>query len=388
MMKIICSNVLGKCGIFVTLVGLSMSMLSCIKSEPIVRVTGEKFGDLDDGREIQLYTLRNSSGASIQVMDLGATIVSLNVPDRVGKLDDITLGFDEPQKYLTDSPYFGAIVGRFANRIKRGQFSLDGIGYTLAINNGQNALHGGTVGFDKRLWKVASSSGIDHAILVFNLTSQDGDEGYPGTLNVEVTYKFDDENRLTVSYIASTDKATVINLSQHAYFNLNGHASGSVADHLLQLNASNYTPVDDTLIPTGDIASVRETAMDFRTEKPIGRDVGADFEQLMFGQGYDHNWVLDRVGEERLQLAASVYAPKSGRTMSVFTDQPGIQFYAGNFLDGSITGKGNTIYQHRNGFVLETQHFPDSPNHPNFPSTVLRMGDTYESKTVFQFGIK
>jgi aldose 1-epimerase len=365
-----------------------MSIVSCMESEPKNRIVEEQFGELADGRQIRLFTLRNASGASVQVMDLGATIVSLNVPDRVGRLGDVALGFDDPKAYLTDSPYFGSVVGRYANRISRGQFSLDGKDYTLAINNGPNALHGGIVGFDKRVWKAVPSSGTDHASLALYLTSEDGDEGYPGTLNVVVTYRFDDENRLSVHYQASTDKATVINLSQHSYFNLNGHASGSIAGHALTLNAGHYTPVDATLIPTGDIVSVEGTVMDFRMAKPIGRDIGIDFEQLVYGQGYDHNWVLDRAGEDQLQLAASVYAPKTGRTMLVFTDQPGIQFYAGNFLDGSITGKRGAVYQHRGGFALETQHFPDSPNHENFPSTVLRSGDTYKSNTVFQFGIK
>ncbi|MCV6606047.1 MAG: galactose mutarotase, partial [Porticoccaceae bacterium] len=341
-----------------------------------------------DGREVMLTTLSNNAGTRVAIMDLGATIVELQTADRDGNLADITLGFDNPGQYLTDSPYFGAIVGRYANRIKEGKFSLDGKEYSLAINNGPNALHGGLVGFDKRLWQSETASSESEASVTFSLVSEDGDEGYPGTLNVQVIYTLDDNNQLRVDYLATTDKTTVVNLSQHAYFNLDGHDSGAITDHELLLNASHYTPVDSTLIPTGDIATVTNTPMDFREAKAIGRDIGVEHEQLEFGKGYDHNWVLDKTTDETLQLAASVYAPESGRTLVITTDQPGVQFYAGNFLDGSITGKGGAVYRHRNGFCLETQHYPDSPNQPNFPSTVLKPGEQYKTSTVFEFGVR
>ncbi len=348
-------------------------------------VKSARFGTLDDGRAVRIYTLTNKSGASVAIMNLGATIVSLRVPDRAGKLDDVTLGFDQPAPYLTQSPYFGAVVGRYANRIKQGQFSLDGHSYKLAINNGPNALHGGLVGFDKRMWQAKTSVSAKAATVTMTLLSRDGDEGYPGQLAVVVTYSFDDANRLTVSYQAKTTKPTVINLSQHSYFNLNGQASGAITDHELTLNASHYTPVDQNLIPTGEIAPVAGTPMDFRSPKAIGRDIALQDQQLLFGLGYDHNWVLDKSGARGLQLAASVYAPATGRALIIRTDQPGIQFYSGNFLDGKVKGKGGVSYQHRAGFCLETQHYPDSPNQPGFPSTVLRPGTTYRTTTVFEF---
>ena len=353
------------------------------------RVRQSEFGTLEDGRQVNRYTLTNASGASVEVINLGAAILSLNLPDRDGELDDITLGFDNLQQYLTDSPYFGAIVGRYANRIKEGRFSLDGQSYSLAVNNGPNALHGGIVGFDRKLWEVEPFEDEEHAGLKMSMTSTDGEEGYPGTLKVTVTYTFGDDNKLRVDYSATTDKDTVINLSQHAYFNLNGHASGSILDHELMLKADHFTPVDATLIPTGDITPVAGTPMDFTEPRRIGARINGDTEQLKFGLGYDHNWVLSTEGPaEQLELAASVYAADSGRTMSIYTDQPGIQFYSGNFLDGSFAGKEGAVYNHRNGFCLETQHFPDSPNEPAFPSTILRTGDTYQTSTVFTFGVK
>ena len=368
---------------------LTEEVMADKKADNISRITQDEFGTLADGRKVQRFTLSNASGASIAVLDLGAIIQSLKLPDRNGELGDITLGFDNPQQYLTDSPYFGAIVGRYANRIKEGKFSLDGQPYTLAINNGPNALHGGLVGFDKKLWAVEPFEGESHAGLKLSLTSPDGEEGYPGTLQVRVTYTFDDANKLTVDYLATTDKATVVNLSQHAYFNLNGHASGTILDHELMLNARHFTPVDATLIPTGEIAPVAGTPMDFTRPKKIGLQIDNDTEQLTFGLGYDHNWILAPEGpSEQLELAASVYAADSGRTMSIYTDQPGIQFYAGNFLDGSFAGKEGRVYQHRNGFCLETQHFPDSPNQPHFPSTVLKPGESYRTSTVFEFGTR
>ena len=372
-----------------TIISCVALLLACSGDGPMIRQFSEVFGRLDDGRQVRLFTLTNAADIRVQIMDLGATIVRLNVPDRFGAMGDITLGFDNPQQYLDESPYFGAIVGRYANRIARGRFSLDGADYTLAVNNGPNALHGGMVGFDKRLWQASLMSNETSSSITFALASEDGDEGYPGTLEVAVTYMLDDENRLTVDYHATTDRATVINLSQHAYFNLNGHDSGANTSHELMLNADYYTPVDATLIPTGEISPVAATPMDFRVAKPIGRDIDAAFEQLQFGGGFDHNWVLNKSGTtDEPRLAAAVYAPDSGRTLHIYTDQPGLQFYAGNFLDGSLVGKQGAIYQRRQGFCLETQHYPDSPNQPTFPSTVLRLGETYKTTTVFAFGIR
>ena len=345
------------------------------------------FGSLKDGRNVTLYRLSNASGVRVSVMDLGAAIVSLDAPDRNGRPGDIVLGFDSLEQYQANSPYFGAVVGRYANRIKGGRFNLDGKEHSLAVNNSPNHIHGGEVGFDKHLWRGRVESSPSAVAVVFTLVSEDGDEGYPGTLHVSVRYTLDNANRLRVDYRATTDKTTIINLSQHTYFNLNGHASGRITDHQLQLNASRYTPVDATLVPTGEFEPVESTPMDFRIAKPMGRDIGANYNQLRLGHGYDHNWVLDKKTGNRVQLAARVTAPLTGRTLTVYTDQPGIQFYSGNFLSDRFVGKGGVTYQPQSGFCLETQHFPDSPNQPDFPSTVLRPSEVYETTTIFQFGV-
>lgn len=352
------------------------------------RISSALFGELSGGQKITAYTLENKSGSSIKILDLGGIIVSLNVPDRDGKLDDIVLGLDDPDQYISESPYFGAIVGRYANRIAGGKFSLEGTEYSLAVNNGPNALHGGLLGFDKKIWKVEPFEGADHAGLSLTMVSEDGEEGYPGALSVNVIYKFDDDNDFTVHYKATTDKTTVINISQHSYFNLNGHNSGSILDHEVFLNAGNYTPVDDSLIPTGEIAPVENTPMDFRQAKEIGSHINLDDEQLAFGGGYDHNWVLERQNSEGMELAATVFEPNSGRFLEVMTDQPGIQFYSGNFLDGTVSGKAGYNYQFRAGLCLEPQHFPNSPNQANFPATVLKPGQVYDTKTIFKFSVK
>ena len=373
--------------IFATILILTLTGCSPVNDTPS-RISLKSFGQTPDGRDVTLFTLINGLGSSVEIMDLGGIIVSLKVPDRDGKISDVVLGLDNPTQYLTESPYFGAIVGRYANRIREGRFSIDGQDYSLAINNGPNALHGGLTGFDKKIWKVEPFEGADYAGLTLTMVSDDGDEGYPGRLNVGVSYRFDDRNTLTVSYNATTDKKTVINLSQHSYFNLSGHSSGSITGHEVTLNASHYTPVDETLIPVGGIVSVDGTPMDFRNSKSIERDINIDHEQLAFGGGYDHNWVLDRESENELELAATVYSPKTGRLLEVTTDQPGIQFYTGNFLDGTIIGKEGATYEARNGFCLETQHFPDSPNQPDFPTTILNPGDVYETTTVFKFSVR
>jgi aldose 1-epimerase len=347
-------------------------------------VISERFGTMPDGAAVDRYTLKNAAGIEVTAIAYGGIITSLKVPDRSGHFTDIVLGFDRVDGYLKPHPYFGAIVGRYGNRIGKAQFALDGKTYTLAKNNGPNHLHGGVKGFDKVLWAMAAVPGQN--AVTFTRTSPDGEEGYPGNLTVAVTYTLNDNNELIVDYLATTDKPTPVNLTQHSYFNLAGEGSGDILGHELMINADRYTPVDDTLIPTGELASVEGTPFDFRTPAAIGARINGDHPQLKSGKGYDHNWVLNR-GGSGLQPAARVVEPRSGRTLEVSTEEPGIQFYAGNFLDGSITGKGGHVYAHRTGFCLETQHYPDSPNKPDFPSTILRPGQEYKTRTVFKFGV-
>lgn len=344
----------------------------------------EPFGTLPDGTAVELFTLRNASGMEVKVTNYGGIITELKVPDRDGKIDDITLGYDNLDGYLKSSPYFGALIGRYGNRIGKAQFKLDGNTYKLPANDGPNTLHGGTTGFDKVVWQAEPFEREGERGIVFTYTSPDGDQGFPGTLNAKVTYTLTDNNELTFDYEATTDKPTVVNLTQHAYFNLAGDGSGDILGHELMINADRYTPVDAQLIPTGELAKVEGTPFDFRTKKPIGEGVDAAHEQIKRGGGYDHNFVLNRAGEG-LELAARVEEPKTGRVMEVFTTEPGVQFYSGNFLDGSITGKNGHVYNKRYGLCLETQHFPDSPNQPSFPSTRLDPGQTYSSKTVYRF---
>jgi aldose 1-epimerase len=347
-------------------------------------VKREPFGKMPDGAPVEIFTLRNAAGVEVRAIPYGGIITSLRVPDRNGKLDDIVLGFDRFDEYLKDHPFFGAIIGRYGNRIAKGRFTLNGATYKLATNNGPNHLHGGNRGFDKVLWTAEPVAGKN--ALSFTRTSADGEEGYPGSLRVQVTYTLSDKNELIVDYRATTDEPTIVNLTQHSYFNLAGQASGDILGHQLMLNADRYTPVDETLIPTGEVAPVDGTPFDFRKPTAIGARINASHAQLKNGQGYDHNWVLNRTGTG-LQLAARVIEPKTGRTMEIRTTEPGIQFYSGNFLDGKLTGKQGAKYSHRTGFCLETQHFPDSPNQPKFPSTVLRPGQEYRTTTVFTFGV-
>jgi aldose 1-epimerase len=341
-----------------------------------------------DGKPIEIVTLTNAAGVEITAITYGAIITSWKVPDRTGQMADIALGFDDPARYLKgDSPYFGAIVGRYGNRIGKAQFVLDGRTYKLAANDGANHLHGGKRGFDKVLWNAETLKSSDGATVAFTRTSPDGEEGYPGALKVRITYTLTNKNELIVAYEATTDKPTTVNLTQHTYFNLAGQGTGDILGHELRINADRYTPVDKTLIPTGELAPVEGTPFDFRKPTRIGAGINSEHPQIQFGRGYDHNWVLARSGEG-LSLAAEVHEPKSGRTLQVTTTEPGLQFYAGNFLDGSLTGKAGRVYRHRYGFCLETQHFPDSPNKPQFPSTTLRPGETYRSRTVFTTGAK
>ena len=355
------------------------------KPEP--RVTMSPVWKTADGQNVDLVTLRNSGGITLSALTYGGVITTLQTPDRAGQMDDIVLGFDSMAQYEKESPYFGCIIGRYGNRIAKGKFTLDGKTSTLATNNNNvNHLHGGVKGWDKKVWAAETFNDRRGVGVIFRYTSVDGEEGYPGTVKAEVTYTLTDQNQLIVDYKATTDKATVINLTQHSYFNLAGAKANDILGHELTINADKYTPVDPTLIPTGEIADVTNTPFDFRKSTAIGARIGQDTnEQIKRGLGYDHNWVLNRTGDG-LSLAAKVLEPTSGRTLEITTTEPGIQFYSGNFLDGKLNGKGGRNYPHRSGFCLETQHYPDSPNQPKFPSTVLKPGQEYKTQTVFTFG--
>ena len=339
-------------------------------------VTNKPFGKLKDGTPIDLYTLKSGS-LEAEIMNYGGIVVSLKVPDRSGKVADVVLGYDTLDDYVRNNPFFGAIVGRYGNRIAKGKFKLDGHEYALAVNNGENSLHGGTAGFDKRVW----SGRIEGDALVLKYVSKDGEENYPGNLSTTVKYRLRTDG-LRIEYTATTDKDTVVNLTNHSYFNLAGQ--DDVLNHEVTIQADRFTPVDQGLIPTGELRKVEGTPFDFRTPHRIGERISNEDEQLRFGQGYDHNWVLTRKGGE-LSLAARVSEPSTGRVMEVFTTEPGLQFYTGNFLDGTITGKGGKVYSRRSAFCMETQHFPDSPNHPSFPSTELKPGHTYHTITEYRF---
>ena len=338
-----------------------------------------------DGKQVALYFLKNSNGLEMAVTNYGAKVVSLLVPDKSGKFEDIVLGFDHLDGYLNaNEPYFGAAIGRYGNRIAKGKFTLNGEQYNLATNNPPNHLHGGKKGFNAHVW---DANQVDDQTIEFSRLSPDGEEGYPGNLRVKMVYTLSDNNEFKVTYQADTDEPTVINLTHHSFFNLHGAGEGSINDHVLMINAENYTPVDNTLIPTGKIEPVKGTPMDFRKPTEIGQRVGENFEQLKFGKGYDHNWVLTE-NRNAENPVASVWEPKSGRYMEVFTTEPGLQFYGGNFLDGKDKGKGNKPYDFRTAFCLETQHFPDSPNQPGFPTTVLNPGENYQHTCTYKFSTK
>jgi aldose 1-epimerase len=344
------------------------------------------FGKTTDGTEVQLFTLRNTSGAQATITNFGGILTSLMVPDKDGKMGDVVLGFDnvsgyQSAEYLKSGPYFGALIGRYGNRIKGGKFTLDGQTYTLAKNNGPNTLHGGKVGYDKVIWQAEPGTSADGQSLKLTYLSKDGEEGYPGNLNVTVVYTLTNDNALKIDYTATTDKATPLNLTNHAYFNLNHGAGKDILGHEVTIPADRYTVVDATLIPTGELRPVKGTPFDFTTPHAIGARIA------QVPGGYDHNWVLNNAAS-KMHAAATVYEPVSGRTMEVTTDEPGIQFYTGNFLDGTLTGKGGTTYGKHAGFCLETQHFPDSPNQPTFPNTVLKPGETFRSTSVYKFGVR
>lgn len=356
------------------------------KAKMDINVTS--FGKTPEGQEVRLYTLTNAKGLEARVMTYGAIVVSLEVPDKKGKMDDVVLGYDNLDSYIKSSPYFGAIVGRYGNRIGKGKFTLDGVTYDkLALNdNGKNHLHGGVKGFDKVVWADERVRRTNAVGVKLSYLSKDGEEGYPGNLKATVTYLLTNDNELRIEYLATTDKATPVNLTHHGYWNLTG-GQRDILGHVLTLNADRCTPVDKGLIPTGELLPVKGTVMAFTKPTAIGARIEDKYEQLQFGGGYDHNWVLNK-GGKGMTLAARVYEPTSGRVMEVYTKEPAIQFYSGNFLDGTITGKGGTVYQHRWGLCLETQHYPDSPNKPNFPSTILRPGQKYETVTVYRFSTK
>jgi aldose 1-epimerase len=345
------------------------------------------FGKMPDGTAVDIYTLRNASGVETRITNYGGIVVSLKVPDRNGKFDDVVLGYDNLDGYLkNNSPYMGALIGRYANRIAKGTFKLNGTEYHLAVNNGANHLHGGLKGFDKVVWTAAPLRVANGAALKLTYVSKDGEENYPGNLTATVIYTLTDANELRIDYSATTDQRTVVNLTSHSYFNLAGQGMGDVLEHQLFMNASRFTPTDAGAIPTGELKSVRGTPFDFTKPTEIGARIDQDDQQLKFGNGYDHNFVL--IKGKRLSLAAIVNEPTTGRVMQVLTTEPGMQFYSGNFLDGSITGKDSKVYQRRYGFCLEAQHYPDSPNEPKFPSVVLNPGQRYTQTTIYKFSAK
>jgi aldose 1-epimerase len=377
--RLLCSCVL----VFVAAVGGLLFAQTSSKQKPGVQQ--QDFGTRD-GRPITLYTLTNAHGVEVRAMNYGGIIVSLRVPDRKGQLADVVLGHEKAEGYMPNPPFLGAIVGRYANRIANGTFTLDGKTYTLPKNDGPNTLHGGvTRTFDKVLWDGEPLKGKNG--VAFSYLSKDGEEGFPGNLKVTVTYTLTDANELVIDYTAATDKATPINVSQHSYFNLKGEGNGDILDHEIAINADKFTPVDKNLIPTGELRPVKGTPFDFTTSTKIGARIDDNYEQLVLGHGYDHNFVINRKAAG-MALAARVYEPTTGRTLEVTTTQPGVQFYTGNFLDGSVTGKEGHVYKRRYGFCLETQHFPDSPNHPDFPSAILKPGEKFHQTTVFKFSAK
>jgi aldose 1-epimerase len=346
------------------------------------------FGKTPDGTEVYLYTLKNRAGMEARITNYGGIVVSLRVPDRSGVMNDVVLGYDSLAGYVKETPYFGALIGRYGNRIKKGRFSLEGREYVLATNNGANHLHGGVKGFDKVVWKAEPVQSGEGPSLVLTYVSKDGDEGYPGALSVQAVYTVTESNELAVEFTATTDRSTIVNLTHHSYFNLAGaDGDATILDHMLMIDADRFTPVDSTLIPTGELQGVTGTPMDFRTPVAIGARINGDDVQLKRGGGYDHNWVVNGFGKG-MRVIARVTDAKTGRILEVRSAEPGLQFYSGNFLDGTLVGKYSRKYVHRYGFCLEPQHFPDSPNQPGFPSVVLKPGDTYRNRIVYAFSAK
>lgn len=386
-----------RCGTYASLAVFALALITGCEEERGGKQQGEKtgvkaitqqdFGKTPEGKTATLFTLVNKHGARVRLTNYGGIVTSLEVPDVNGTLGDVVLGYDNLDGYIKSSPYFGCLVGRYGNRIAKGKFSLGGQSYTLATNNGPNALHGGLKGFDKVLWDARAVETGDGPAVELTYTSKDGEEGYPGTLKVKAVYTWTNDNALKLEYTATTDRETVVNLTHHSYFNLKGAGEGDILDHEIMIEAREFTPVDATLIPTGEIRTVKGSPLDLTGYGRIGARINEKDEQITFGGGYDHNWVLNKKPGE-LGLAARVIEPTTGRTLDVLSTEPGVQFYSGNFLDGTITGKGGKVYKHRYGFCLEPQHFPDSPNKPNFPTTVLKPGETYHNTIIYRFGVK
>jgi len=346
------------------------------------QIDKQPFGTAPTGEPVDIYTLRNGKGAEARIMTYGGIVVSLKMPDKDGQFSDVVLGYDDLDSYVKKSPYFGALIGRYGNRIGGAKFTLDGTTYTLATNDGPNMLHGGLKGFDKRVWSATPGGSADGPQLILHYLSKDGEEGFPGNLDVTATFTLTHDNALRLEYMATTDKDTVVNLTHHGYFNLAG--KGDILSHVVMIPADRFTPVDSTLIPTGVLQPVENTPFDFRTPTAIGARIGQDDEQLKFGKGYDHNWVINKkMGD--LTLMARVTEPATGRVMEVWSTEPGLQFYSGNFLDGTITGKGGRVYEHRDAFCMEPQHYPDSPNKPDFPTTELKPGEVYHNTIIYKF---
>ncbi len=351
-----------------------------------MKVQEKEFGKMPGNIPVSLFTLTNTNNMKVEITNYGGIITSILVPDRKGILGDVVLGFDNLEGYLDKSPYFGCIIGRFGNRIAKGKFILDGKTYSMAVNDGPNHLHGGLKGFDKVVWTPETSEAGDEVGLKLSYLSKDGEEGYPGNLSVIVTYLLTNENDLIIDYLAETDKKTIVNLTNHSYFNLKDAGASSILDHELLIEADRFTPVDNTLIPTGEYRPVENTPFDFRKPAKIGTQFDSDNEQIKIAGGYDHNFIINGQPGE-LRVAAKAFESDTGRVLKVLTTEPGVQFYSGNFLDGTITGKNGIVYKHRHAFCLETQHYPDSPNKPNFPSTVLDPGEEYHTTTIFKFSV-
>jgi aldose 1-epimerase len=351
-------------------------------------MTKKELGRTADGRPIDLYTLTNKNGVEARISNYGATVVSLQIPDRNNRFADVVLGYDSLKGYVDDNAYFGGTIGRYANRIAGGRFNLGGMTYAVARNDGENHLHGGFQGFNKVVWETEHILNHEPSVLPLNYLSKDGEEGYPGHLKVQLIYTLTEHNELRIDSTATTDQETLINLTNHSYFNLAGHSAGDILSHELILHADRFTPVNATLIPTGELRGVQGTPFDFQQAAAIGDRIHETDQQLVFAKGYDHNWVLNDGGKGKISLAAQVYEMRSGRVLEVSTTEPGIQFYSGNFLDGTARGKEGRTYNRRDGFCLEPQHFPDSPNHPEFPSAVLRPGERYSSTTIYKFSVR
>jgi aldose 1-epimerase len=360
-----------------------IGMSSCGNNKAKEMVTTESFGSFE-GKEISLFTLTNKKGDVVKLTNYGASIVEINVPDRKGERANVTFGYDNLEKYLAGDPYFGKVVGQYANRIAKGKFTLDSVEYTLALNNGANSLHGGPTGWHSRAWTAEVLKDTDFPAVKFTYNKPDMEEGYPGNLVAEVAYTWTDEDELIMDYKVTTDRRTVLNITNHAYFNLHGAGNGDILDHEALIRASAFTPVDSTLIPTGELRAVEGTPFDFRTSHMIGERIDEAYDQLVLGGGYDHNFVLDNVED----VDAEVYDPSTGRILQVITDQPGVQLYTGNFLDGTQTGRGGKVYQYRSGFCLETQHYPDSPNQASFPSVILTPEEPFLSSTTYKFAVR